>query len=617
MRVMASVSTTGAAHLTSRPLGPGSPAPVVECRRDRGAGAGAGEPDRRPHRLQRRLLPPARDRPGVPWSPASATRRRAGPAAVRRSSPGAVDVAADGQRRPGDGRAAAGGASSPASCGRSPSRAGRRSGFEGTVTSTVPAGSGPVVELGALGRAHARARRRRRARARRPARGRAAPRSRPRCSPPACRAGSWTSSARCSASPTTRCCSTAGRSTVTPVAAPPLATRCSSSTPGVARTLAGSAYAERRAACEAAAARLGLAALRDATLDQVARRPDRPPRRHREPARARLRRRARGRATSTRSARCCSRATRACATTTRSRPPSSTCSSTCSSSTARSAPGSPAPASAAASSRSCSATTPTTARPRRSPPTDERTGLEPQAFVVRAVDGAGPVDPTRDAAAMKLAAADRLRPGPAPVADDLGLRAGRRARRRSTGRRGRDRRPAAGRRAHRRSSSAGAGSAGPTRASGARSSCPTTSGTTRSSPTSSDRCGTGGSSPTRASTRRRAAPQRARLGFASVDYFADVWLNDELLGHHEGYFAPFGFDVTDRLQKNNEVVVRVQDPLEPLDPERVLLRAQEADHQGHAEVPRQPARRAARSHGAPARGRRLPRGLDARSGASR
>lgn len=38
---------------------------------------------------------------------------------------------------------------------------------------------------------------------------------------------------------------------------------------GRARTLAGSEYAARRAACEAAAARLGIAALRDATLDQV------------------------------------------------------------------------------------------------------------------------------------------------------------------------------------------------------------------------------------------------------------------------------------------------------------------------------------------------------------
>jgi galactokinase len=39
---------------------------------------------------------------------------------------------------------------------------------------------------------------------------------------------------------------------------------------GIARTLEGSAYAERRAACEAAAARLGLASLRDATPAAVA-----------------------------------------------------------------------------------------------------------------------------------------------------------------------------------------------------------------------------------------------------------------------------------------------------------------------------------------------------------
>jgi len=39
---------------------------------------------------------------------------------------------------------------------------------------------------------------------------------------------------------------------------------------GVARNLASSAYAARRAACEAAAARLGVATLRDATLQQVA-----------------------------------------------------------------------------------------------------------------------------------------------------------------------------------------------------------------------------------------------------------------------------------------------------------------------------------------------------------
>src|SRR3954465_4979947 len=39
---------------------------------------------------------------------------------------------------------------------------------------------------------------------------------------------------------------------------------------GLERQLAGSEYAARRAACEAAAARLGIATLRDATLEQVA-----------------------------------------------------------------------------------------------------------------------------------------------------------------------------------------------------------------------------------------------------------------------------------------------------------------------------------------------------------
>ena len=58
-------------------------------------------------------------------------------------------------------------------------------------------------------------------------------------------------------------------------------------------------------------------------------------------------------------------------------------------------------------------------------------------------------------------------------------------------------------------------------------------------------------------------PGRVRLRFRAVDYLADIWLNGEHLGHHEGAFAPFGFDVTDRLVRENEVVVCVQDPLEP------------------------------------------------------
>lgn len=67
------------------------------------------------------------------------------------------------------------------------------------------------------------------------------------------------------------------------------------------------------------------------------------------------------------------------------------------------------------------------------------------------------------------------------------------------------------------------------------------------------------------------SPARVRLRFAAVDYLADVWLNGEHLGHHEGAFAPFGFDVTDRLGKNNTLVVAVQDPLEPLDPSALFF----------------------------------------------
>jgi beta-mannosidase len=67
------------------------------------------------------------------------------------------------------------------------------------------------------------------------------------------------------------------------------------------------------------------------------------------------------------------------------------------------------------------------------------------------------------------------------------------------------------------------------------------------------------------------SPRRVRLRFAAVDYLADVWLNGEHLGHHEGYFAPFGFDVTDRLSKDNTLVVAVQDPLEPLDPSALFF----------------------------------------------
>lgn len=55
-----------------------------------------------------------------------------------------------------------------------------------------------------------------------------------------------------------------------------------------------------------------------------------------------------------------------------------------------------------------------------------------------------------------------------------------------------------------------------------------------------------------------------RLQFDGVDYFADVWLNGQPLGHHEGYFQPFTYDVSDMLNYggHNVLAVRVESPYE-------------------------------------------------------
>ena len=56
-----------------------------------------------------------------------------------------------------------------------------------------------------------------------------------------------------------------------------------------------------------------------------------------------------------------------------------------------------------------------------------------------------------------------------------------------------------------------------------------------------------------------------KLIFAGVDYTADVWLNGEYLGFHEGYFQPFSFLVNEQLNLTGEniLTVRVNSPLEP------------------------------------------------------
>lgn len=60
------------------------------------------------------------------------------------------------------------------------------------------------------------------------------------------------------------------------------------------------------------------------------------------------------------------------------------------------------------------------------------------------------------------------------------------------------------------------------------------------------------------------ARQRAFLRFNSVNYLAEVWLNGEKLGAHEGGHLPFEFEVTGQLKpEDNLLVVRVDGNLAP------------------------------------------------------
>ena len=58
------------------------------------------------------------------------------------------------------------------------------------------------------------------------------------------------------------------------------------------------------------------------------------------------------------------------------------------------------------------------------------------------------------------------------------------------------------------------------------------------------------------------AYRRARLRFEAVDYFAEVWLNGEWVGEHEGNFAPFTLDVTPFIHPHaeNTLIVKVTSP---------------------------------------------------------
>jgi len=52
--------------------------------------------------------------------------------------------------------------------------------------------------------------------------------------------------------------------------------------------------------------------------------------------------------------------------------------------------------------------------------------------------------------------------------------------------------------------------------------------------------------------------KKIMIRFGSVNYLSDVWLNGEIIGHHEGGHLPFEYDITSKIiRENNLLVVRV------------------------------------------------------------
>lgn len=58
-----------------------------------------------------------------------------------------------------------------------------------------------------------------------------------------------------------------------------------------------------------------------------------------------------------------------------------------------------------------------------------------------------------------------------------------------------------------------------------------------------------------------AENKRTLLHFGAVDQIAEVYLNGIPLGHHEGGYLPFTFDVTEQIREENHLVVKVTDEL--------------------------------------------------------
>ncbi len=57
--------------------------------------------------------------------------------------------------------------------------------------------------------------------------------------------------------------------------------------------------------------------------------------------------------------------------------------------------------------------------------------------------------------------------------------------------------------------------------------------------------------------------QRVRLQFEATDYYADIWLNGKMVGHHEGYIDPYFLEVASGLRyaETNQLLVRVWAPV--------------------------------------------------------
>ncbi len=54
--------------------------------------------------------------------------------------------------------------------------------------------------------------------------------------------------------------------------------------------------------------------------------------------------------------------------------------------------------------------------------------------------------------------------------------------------------------------------------------------------------------------------KRVFLHFGAVDYSCTVYVNGEMVGNHSGGYIGFSIDITDFLEKENVIVIRVEDP---------------------------------------------------------